>query len=198
MPLTPATQKVNVADAYDAQSRANNAERELSTARTKLTREIHKNRCLQQQNYEYMEALARAVQDCSVIRHYFDLVPSSLASCSLAGMSEGKSYGENFGSCYSDALYIFPCKVRQLECNGRRRTACSGQKGMMAILISGCSYFVASLSLPPFVFISSFASSRIARDSLSRSIRLYSVMMLPKSFDPFDNILTTPIAVSIR
>ena len=77
MPLTPATQKVNVADAYDAQSRANNAERELSTARTKLTREIRKNRCLQQQNYEYMEALARAVQDCSVIRHHFDLVSSS-------------------------------------------------------------------------------------------------------------------------
>ena len=69
MPLTPATQSVNVADAYDAQSRANNAERELSTARTK--------RYLQQQNYEYMEALARAVQDCSVIRHHFDLVSSS-------------------------------------------------------------------------------------------------------------------------
>ncbi|KAH9205165.1 hypothetical protein DL95DRAFT_470817 [Leptodontidium sp. 2 PMI_412] len=77
LPLTPATQNVNVADACDARSRANNAERELSITRTKLTREIRKNRRLQQQNYEYMEWLGRAVQDCSVMRHHFDLVSSS-------------------------------------------------------------------------------------------------------------------------
>ncbi|PVH67630.1 hypothetical protein DL98DRAFT_662547 [Cadophora sp. DSE1049] len=77
LPLTPATQNLNLADAYDVRSRANNAERELSITRTKLTREIRKNRRLQQQNYEYMEALGRAVQDCSVMRHHFDLVSSS-------------------------------------------------------------------------------------------------------------------------
>ncbi|CZT07007.1 uncharacterized protein RAG0_12592 [Rhynchosporium agropyri] len=77
LPLTPATQKVNVADAYDLQNRAKTAEQELSIARTKLTREIRKNRWLQLLNHEYMEALARAVQDYSVLRHNFDLVSSS-------------------------------------------------------------------------------------------------------------------------
>jgi hypothetical protein len=77
VPHTPPTQKVNFANAYDVQNRVDNAERDLSIARTKLTREIRKNRRLQQQNNEYMEALARAVQDCSVMRHYFELVSSS-------------------------------------------------------------------------------------------------------------------------
>jgi hypothetical protein len=79
---------VNVADAYDVQNRANNAERELSIARTKLTREIRKNRRLQQQIYEYMEALARTVQDCSVMKHHFELVSSSHLALSQESQRE--------------------------------------------------------------------------------------------------------------
>ena len=64
-PQTPTIRTINVADAYDWQQRANNAEQELSIVGIKLQQEKRRTRRLQSQINDYIEALARSTQDCS-------------------------------------------------------------------------------------------------------------------------------------
>ena len=68
---------MNIANTFDIEYRVKQVDRELSTARARLTREIRKNRQLQQQSSDYIEALTRAVQDNSVIRYHFELLSGS-------------------------------------------------------------------------------------------------------------------------
>jgi hypothetical protein len=66
-PQTPTMKNINVADAYDWQHRASAAEQELAIERVKLERERRRTRRFQSQINEYIEALARSVQDCSQV-----------------------------------------------------------------------------------------------------------------------------------
>jgi hypothetical protein len=60
------------------QHRAHNTEQELSIERTKVAREIRKNRRLQSQVNEYVEALARCVHDCGQMKYHCDLLSNSI------------------------------------------------------------------------------------------------------------------------
>jgi uncharacterized protein YigA (DUF484 family) len=64
-PKTPTTKTINIANVYDWQQRAKDAEKEVSIEQAKLERERRKNQRLQSQISEYIEALARSSQDCS-------------------------------------------------------------------------------------------------------------------------------------
>jgi hypothetical protein len=76
-PQTPTMKNINVADSYDWQHRANAAERELSIERVKLERERRRTRRSQSQINDYIEALARSVQDCSQVRNQCELVSNA-------------------------------------------------------------------------------------------------------------------------
>jgi predicted metal-dependent RNase len=62
-PQTPKADSINVANLYDWQQRAYQAEQELQSARTKLERERRRSVRSQCQTGEYVEALARSSQD---------------------------------------------------------------------------------------------------------------------------------------
>ena len=76
-PQTPTMKNINVADTYDWQHRANAAEQELSIERVKLERERRRTRRFQSQISEYIEALARSVQDCSHLMNQCQLVSNA-------------------------------------------------------------------------------------------------------------------------
>jgi hypothetical protein len=76
-PQTPTMKNINVADTYDWQHRAIAAEQELSIERVKLERERRKTRRFQLQVNEYIEALARSVQDCSQAMNQCQLVSNA-------------------------------------------------------------------------------------------------------------------------
>lgn len=77
IPHTPTIHSTSVADAYDLQHRAHNTEQELSIERAKVAREIRRNRRLQSQINEYVEALARCVHDCGQMKYHCDLLSNS-------------------------------------------------------------------------------------------------------------------------
>ncbi|KAH6675989.1 hypothetical protein B0J14DRAFT_652815 [Halenospora varia] len=76
-PQTPTMKIVNVADAYDWQQRAMDAEQALSIACIKLEREQRRTRRLRSQINEYIEALARSTQDCSHVMSQCQLVSNT-------------------------------------------------------------------------------------------------------------------------
>jgi DNA repair exonuclease SbcCD nuclease subunit len=76
-PQTPTMTTINVADAYDWQQRANNAEQKLSIVDIKLQREKRRTRRLQSQINEYIEVLARSTQDCSRMMDQCQLVSNT-------------------------------------------------------------------------------------------------------------------------
>lgn len=76
-PQTPTMKNINVADVYDWQHRASAAEQELSIERVKLERERRRTRRFQSQINEYIEALARSVQDCSQVMNQCQLVSNA-------------------------------------------------------------------------------------------------------------------------
>lgn len=68
---------VNVADAYDWQSRAYRAEQELGTERRKLERERKRSGRCRIQIDEYIEALARSTQDCCQMANQCQLLSNA-------------------------------------------------------------------------------------------------------------------------
>ncbi len=81
-PQTLTMGKINNADAFDLQLRADNAKQELSIVHARLEQERRKNRRLEHQINEYVEALARSTQDCRQVMDQFQLVSNANLACS--------------------------------------------------------------------------------------------------------------------
>lgn len=78
----PSTPRVIVTQTHDLRDRVDNAERELSVVRLKLSREVRKNRRSQQQINGYSEALTRTVHECNTVKYHFQLMSNSHLSLS--------------------------------------------------------------------------------------------------------------------
>jgi len=76
-PKTPTMKTINVANAYDWQQRAHDTEQELSIAYIRLERGKRKTQRLECQINEYIEALARSTQDCSMVMNQCQIVSNT-------------------------------------------------------------------------------------------------------------------------
>lgn len=100
---------MNIAEAYDLQDRVTEAEKELSIVRNKLKEETRKSRRHEQQKFEYMDAHARALQDCNMLSHHFQLVSGSHLALSKE-FEKAKLMVETLEAVIR-MLYISSCEI---------------------------------------------------------------------------------------